>query len=618
MGKDGSGGGGVSDWHRKKRKKELQKNKEVRIAARDARVLAEKSVKDVQDEIYKLTKQFKSEDVMPHPVKSKLDRLRKELKLVKEQQEKQPKPAAKPIPAQSTTFQPLDKPAVSIYYDPIMNPFGAPPPGKPRLYHRRGGGVTMNLEEAGVPGEPERPPSPPPRSSQPPPRCQQLPPPPPKRDSMYNQQQFRTTDPSPPPPPPPPPLPVSPPKAKVNPTELPSLPPPSAAVGRSKKKSLSADIWASNEEIQYEQVSGIGSLEGVTVVEDTSWYYKDSTGNVQGPFPKPQIAQWVQAGFFPLVTKLRPSASNKWKTLSKTKAFHDVLPDSLRTELQTTALSKELPQQSVQDRIAALQSNDSSVQDRIAQLRQDNLRNETKDPSLDSHARQKADEPPNCFVQPHFATLRTETPEERASAHEQLEPSNSESNLVNADDDKLAQESSIQDRIVALRAEKLRSKEDFLANESTQGHLPVFSPPPAPRTNMADTPLYAVDDNDKMTRHSIDDSMFNVPYPVDDSMAEVAYPVEGCSDGFTYPVNDPYDTNNDVTVSNELSVVDSYPSAKPVDGIPPKKKIKVDRDVISFLPSHLLKSRRNIEPTPAKCQSEKDDYEDLVKEVDSL
>ena len=174
----GGGGGGVSDWHRQQRKRELAKNKTARIAARDAKVKESKSVAGIQEEIQAIERQFKVKDkeeaVIPHGVKSKLDRLRKELKLVQQAQDEanrlresqqQQLPQHLQQQHQQPAFEPLPNPQVSVYYDPVLNPYGAPPPGQPKLYHRVGGGVTMNLNEACLPGgHPLVPPPPPPPS----------------------------------------------------------------------------------------------------------------------------------------------------------------------------------------------------------------------------------------------------------------------------------------------------------------------------------------------------------------------------------------------------------------------------------------------------------------------
>ena len=195
------------------------------------------------------------------------------------------------------------KAKASIYYDPIMNPFGAPPPGQPMLYHSRGGGKTMDLDAAFVPYElrdenddksvdlditekfqndgndqaiggqqednieiePE------PEGvkiiSQ-----QSLPPSRPQHFTRNDHQSPRDRKPPPRPPPPrapppPPPLPSSiPPPPPPKEAGPPTLPEPSDSVKRlqrqkgnqSKAASAMADIWASQDEINYEG----GTLEG--------------------------------------------------------------------------------------------------------------------------------------------------------------------------------------------------------------------------------------------------------------------------------------------------------------------------------------------------------------------
>ena len=150
----------VQDHHRQQRVKEIKKNKQQRIKARDERVIETKSLKEVEQEIEKLKKR-KS---LQWGETQKLQRLEKELKLLQQAAKQNPKPN---LQHTSTTAKPLtelDDPRKSVYYDERLNPFGAPPPGKPRLYHQRGGGVTMDITLAVVPGEgpPSLPPPPPP------------------------------------------------------------------------------------------------------------------------------------------------------------------------------------------------------------------------------------------------------------------------------------------------------------------------------------------------------------------------------------------------------------------------------------------------------------------------
>ena len=83
----------LSDWHRKQHKKQLHKNKASRIAQRDAAAIETKTAGGIQNEIRELLRrQPKSavddESLLPHAIKGKLDRLRKELRLVQQEDEK--------------------------------------------------------------------------------------------------------------------------------------------------------------------------------------------------------------------------------------------------------------------------------------------------------------------------------------------------------------------------------------------------------------------------------------------------------------------------------------------------------------------------------------------------
>jgi hypothetical protein len=88
-----------------------------------------------------------------------------------------------------------------------------------------------------------------------------------------------------------------------------------------KKKTLAADIWASTEEMEYEQVAGMGSLEGAVILEK-QWWYRDTAGGVtQGPFAASQMVEWVKAGFFPPPTPVRSSPEDPWKAMQQTAPF---------------------------------------------------------------------------------------------------------------------------------------------------------------------------------------------------------------------------------------------------------------------------------------------------------
>lgn len=580
---------GVSSWHKQQRKKEQSKNKVARIAARDAKVKETKTVTEIDDEIRKLKRQFKTDETMPHSVRSKLERLQKERKLVQEELDKQPREAPKVV-IKKDAFQPLSNPKVSVYFDPVMNPYGEPPPGQPRLYHRLpslGGGVTRSLEESWVPGEPEvlRPPPPPPprqqqqeqhvhssqrdyqRSNQNVPR--------PATSTNQNQSHERSgpsswkqpkvqssttgsqpsankrTEPEEPK--------VS--KFLQNPDALPEMPQASASV---KRRGLNVDIWASNDEIEYEQVVGtFDGLEGLA--EDkgkVEWYYRDRQDQVQGPYPEVQITQWVKAGFFPADTPMRTSKANVWKPLTHYRIFSSVLP-----EAETKAKPKTAD--TVQDRIALLkqqqqqdekEDQEDSVQARIARLK--GLK-----PSSNDADEAGSPESENS-VQARISALKQQLPTTQASQQED----NDKSDYDNSDDSE-----TLQARIAAIRGES---------------SVPAPSPPPPPKASVQDdqipayaypvdsdneTPPYYPVDNDAV----VDDDMDDIPYPTDD-----AYPVtDDYPNDDSYPVTDAYPIEPYPPTEGESEV-----SAK--DQGPPKKKVKVDKDIVAFLPSHLQKRNK--------------------------
>ncbi|KAL7437219.1 hypothetical protein ACHAXM_005518 [Skeletonema potamos] len=326
-------------YRRQQRKKELKKNKNARIRARDEKVAATRSIDEVKAEISQLERKrdkfgksrgdktgvegHDDEDTsggLDSNEAKKLERLRKELKIVtaesarrKELHEQAQREKERQLIASQKTVEGVKKlneskysvleRYASVYYDEQMNPFGAPPPGKPQMYWKDAEKktTTMNARMAVVPSQmhhkfdaemkkqvkddvvnsqdgvsgrkrrwDERGPgmhSQPQFNNQiqqhaspPPPPSYHKPPPPPS---------FQKT-PAPPPPPPPPPVVVPPPPLPPPPVQTkdvngqPALPAPSKAVLRAAKRnktSAMADIWASTEEMQYEQSLGV-DLEG--------------------------------------------------------------------------------------------------------------------------------------------------------------------------------------------------------------------------------------------------------------------------------------------------------------------------------------------------------------------
>ena len=599
----GKNSGGVTDWHKHQHKKQLTKNKEARIAARDERVVQEKTVQEIRAEIRKIEQHHKNEQQRPHAIQSKLDRLKKELKLVtaKEDEDKrqheltlqQQKDAQKFETKHS--FIPLARPEVSIYYHPLMNPFGAPPPGQPRLYHRRGGGTTASLDEACSLQEqflPPPPPPPPPRPVQPIERQR----PPQKNDS--DQSSYRPNKPS---------KSIHMPESGsgsvtrsivtettlIDPTHLPNLPAPSAAVARSKRNKLTSDIWASNEEIQYEQIVSSISLEGVasTVTIHTQWYYKDMSDKIQGPFTTDQMLQWNQAGYFPITTLVSGSNScGPWKTLKDIKQLKE--HDSAKK--QSTGLSPTT-------KVA------SSVQDRIAALRHDhtmhhNDDDESGDDVEDSIqmriAALKAAPQQNFIVADSDATVPPIAAAECAHC--------TSGEIDNSDVQANSSVESVYEHKNELSA---CSDIELTVNENTGCSTRIASKSGEQDTFPPSVPPQPASENDVIAREELlfypVDNEYVASYPIDDD----AYNVDSADDAFPFedsylhetnlgneadiPVTGDYDYDSLVNENTEYPATSFYDNQESHresnDNEQPKKKIKVDESVIALVPSRIRK-----------------------------
>lgn len=282
----------VLSYHKQQRQKEIKKNKAKRIAERDAKVAESASLQDIQSQIQKLEKQkaYQNGHLDNKDVR-KLERLQKELKIVKASEEERKRKAeerakleweqekkrmASKEGVEELNAQKFQKSKASVYYDAVLNPFGAPPPGKPMMYHKRGGGTTMNIREASIPQHlrsgkeddtDEEDLYEPPYSQQRGVLKQEY-----HRDDHRTFQRVESKRDVPPPvpsKPPPPPPPIPPQEVPTKPVGMkkgdgpPVLPTPSEAVQRlnkkgKKKKALDADIWASTDELLYE-----GTLEDV-------------------------------------------------------------------------------------------------------------------------------------------------------------------------------------------------------------------------------------------------------------------------------------------------------------------------------------------------------------------
>ena len=688
----GSSSNPMQQHHKKQRKKEKIKNVQQRAQQRDERVLETKTVQSVKDEIKKYERR---KGHLQPTEQQKLQRLQKELKMLQEaeieakkkaQQQQQQYELDNRYVQKRDNRQELDDPRKSVYYDERFNPYGAPPPGKPRLYHQRGGGVTMDIRFAVVPGQEEEPlpiPPPPPLPKQSQSQRQERQdhrnnPPPPSRlsddksskdkeqakeedsekqqhqeqkqqpreeeskEAIQQQQQQQQQKPK-----------------VVDANAVPSLPPPSEAVQRAQRRrrnqeggGIMADIWASNEEVEYErQVNqidleaddwGTNSIKKKKNKKDKKkklpiqFHYQDRSGQVQGPFDKQQMKGWIDAGYFPSDTLIKTNRKDEWVPIDDVPAFQ---------EQQQVNPNKDTTEQSIEDRIAA-------------------LRNQNDDHDNDDNDEE------GVSLQARIAALKGNSQPQESSADQ-------------ANDGK-EEEDGIQARIAALRGNGPASIQQNQPNSSMEesGDVPYVmaegdadgvAPYPVDVDDEDDIEAgvapYPVDDNDEeaggVAPYQIDEDDADgvAAYPVDDqddSMA--AYPVDADDVDVAYPVDEPYPGGEDLAypvtdaypvgdedgavgdngLAYDASVPGSYPTTEGVDVPPPKKTIKVDKALVAFLPSHLQNKKRKAvdpssstkthtnakkktKPTPettvvgkAEANGTDDDYDKFMEEIDGL
>jgi hypothetical protein len=575
MGKKGDHGTGtgssVSDWHRRQHKKLQQRNKAARIAARDEKVLQTKNASEIREEIQRLERQYRDIQNRPHGIQNKLDRMQKELKLL---QKNAPEPDQKLHKQQHhqqgkqqlPAFTKLEYPQVSIYYDPVLNPYGAPPPGQPLLFRKRGGGVTPNINEADMPSPSMKQSSENETKTENPTKrhktvknsnqnnmnaldrqAQRKAPQVTREAKTQNQQQQQQT-------------PTNQSSQTINEildsSSISPLPKPSASVGRSKRK-LAADIWASQEEVEYEQRTGGVELEGVvsTAVTATdaptgssskampsveensdSYFYKDTSGNVQGPFSLHQMVQWTEAGFFPHSTPIRKTTVGPWKLLSQCPELWAPNDAAAAAAAPTTSTTTA----------AFAPAQESSVEERIAMLRAEN-----------------------------------DASQEHRRVHEQENP-------VEVD--------TVESRIAKLRAEKnqneIPSAESRIAalRAKQDDEMPPPPPPPSSGSNNEIQPPYPLEDIPLPPPKSMPNSEVFLSYPIDDfSYEDLDENVVAVG---PYPENDTISHYNSVEenfVKDNIVFTPEAPAMMPTEHPTKKKKAQVDKAVVSLLPSKLQK-----------------------------
>ena len=751
----------MQEHHRKARLKEIQKNKQKRIKERDEVVLNTKSITEVREEIKIAEREMKRHGNNPQQRGSserKIARLQKEQKILQEAADAaKAQAAANPesamdmmqrqqeLEAQQKQKRPLselDDPRKSVYYDEQLNPYGAPPPGKPRLYHRRWGGVTLNpheavtLEQQYVPVPPPPPPPPPPRQLR-------------HHHNHYNSRegQYQNTN-----------HPhqygyqqqhkqsktfatdneikkdeIEIKKIKDNDddnknennnkddestivdvgkvttsiekkTSIPSLPAPSQAVQRTartnkKKGGILADIWASTEEVEYERETNRIDLEADDVGTSMKkakkkkkktkvkkgpleLYYRDTAGTVQGPFTKYLMKEWSEAGYFPPTTLTRTNRmknQEEWIPIKDLPALKDLLQlETSRSKAKKLATNKS-------------KSGDDDVQARIAALKQacpnekDSDRNDNDENYGDTD-----DAVIDCSMEDRIAALRADILNSKKEPMQQHNNDNDNNgdfarnidrlNHGNEDDN-----DDVQNRIANLRNNNKNSAEGKSLNAASS--LP---PPPLPRSsteflnertstnNDLVGPTYPIDNDNfegaAVAAYPYDDNDDNgmylsyptVAYPVDDdddnddenennaatlypTISDYPYPTDEA-----YPVTESYPADNSNSIDDDVNHEQYY---RPSDVSIPlssihhsgdnsnnntvdngrKKVVKVDKELVSFVPSNLTKNKKRkadrIQPTennkveisPSVSESvgmesttKVDDYDRFMKEIDEL
>jgi hypothetical protein len=357
------------------------------------------------------------------------------------------------------------------------------------------------------------------------------------------------------------------------PMAIPSLPPASQAVQRiqrRRKQAGMADIWASNEEVEYERhVNNIdveADVLGSTLKTKKKkakkkkvpleYFYKDQAGQVQGPFGKSQMVGWIQAGYFPLD-----------KTLVKTTRKDEWIPIGEVSSLQ------EPPQQPEK----------SSIEDRIAALKKGN-------------ATENGEEAESLSVQAKIAALKG-TPSSKETGVAPY-PAPPDDQADEASDEYAAASYPTDDNNEAREDDAVDEHPSAPYPLGEDDHVdfayPVFAPYPTGDGN--------------------DDDMAVAAYPTtyeeeEEDGAVPAYPADAThptGDDLAYPVTDAYPSGEDI----DYGATDEYPL--PAVGVATeeeearltKKTVKVDSSLVALLPSHLQTKKRKLkEPSDVSRES---------------
>ena len=345
---------------------------------------------------------------------------------------------------------------------------------------------------------------------------------------------------------------------------------------------------------------------------------------------------------FPPTTPVRKGDAETFVSMSQIDWNAQVAKATGKTSVQ----KKKKNERSVEDRIAALRSQENgkseeaAVDDRIASLRAQVVENAAE-----------------SFVDDRIAVLRAQDVEFELDST----VDNKFSALRRENEMQEEENDSVKDRIAALRAERDNETEQMKADASVQGRINALRDETV-AAGAVDGPAEAAR-NEEMppcsaNLHANKDAPRNEEpppayYPLPDDTDEGQGVVAPYPSDLDYPVCDVYPVDDRDATSPFSYVVAPYPTEEGVTGSaaaypdddavqePPTKKFKADKEVIGLVPTNLQKRRANkktvaaptvpnvwtsnatcqnvkAESKLAKAQSVADDYEDFMKDIGEL
>jgi GYF domain len=354
-------------------------------------------------------------------------------------------------------------------------------------------------------------------------------------------------------------------------------------------------------------------LEAQLPASSACWYYRDQAGVVQGPYETLQMQQWIEAGYFPGGTPVRPalnlpSTDPPWSTLDKQAPFRTcfaLLPATGSRESNAVSMGEvergrllsteektddEKEDDSIQGRIAALKAG-QSPNNRTGQTEHSDQEHSVE---VLKHPQKEAFIAGQVSVQDRIAALREERRRDLSEAP--------------GDDENEHHLSSVQGRIQALR----HSRGGSVAEDVHQSPLPPPPPPRAPPAGHGDdkepaNDLYYPVDTDYAVLADHGGYPVNVSFVnIEKDTVDVDTKYDGFSALAVYPVTDAYPMDDDDEGDVPENSKGGEDGVKMNEGLAKKRQYQADAAVVALLPSHLQNKRRPPparEPTTAKVDS---------------